>query len=239
MKTLKFKNSALLTFVASLVASTSLTFILVACGDDDSSATNKPDSGTSSSGGTDGAASSSGDAETPPPPAPTLGAQVDRMGRPAINTALNNTFNPDTTSQGTAKDGYNANKDPSAWVAAYKAEMAKNLAIYDSLDTFAQPGDRCGNQLLAADAGDNIGRYGALAGVLADDRLYLNTGSTTCEKYLAVETAQATDCGGRTLKYDVIKVTYGAISGADGFDDAIDRDSTKTDGMTFPYLASP
>ena len=29
---------------------------------------------------------------TPPPAAPTLGTQIDRLGRPAINTALNHAF---------------------------------------------------------------------------------------------------------------------------------------------------
>jgi len=237
---IKMKNSALVTFLAALAASTALTFVLVACGDDDSSATNKPDSGASSSGASSGASSSSGDAEVPNPPAPILGTQVDRMGRPAINTAANNPFNFDPTTRTAAKDGYNANKDPSTWVTQYKAEIARNLAIYDALDTSVTPGDGCGNNLLFASSGtDNITSYGALAGVLADDRLYLNTGSTTCEKYLAVETSAAGDCGGRTLKYDVINGTYGAVSGKSDLGDSIDRDSTKTDGPAFPYLVAP
>jgi hypothetical protein len=39
---------------------------------------------------------------------PALGAQVDRMGRPAINTAANNTFNTNAVAADAAKDAYNA-----------------------------------------------------------------------------------------------------------------------------------
>src|SRR5438045_6193332 len=53
--------------------------------------------------GPDGATDGGG-----PPAPPALGAQIDRMGRPAINTALNNTFNADAASKGKAKDAYNA-----------------------------------------------------------------------------------------------------------------------------------
>ena len=35
------------------------------------------------------------DADTSPPAPPALGAQIERMGRPAINTALNHTFDGD------------------------------------------------------------------------------------------------------------------------------------------------
>src|SRR5438132_579907 len=39
-----------------------------------------------------------------PPAAPALGAQIDRMGRPAINTALTDPFNNDKPSQDAHKD---------------------------------------------------------------------------------------------------------------------------------------
>jgi len=238
------KNHTLLSFTSALLVSASLTAVLIACGDDDVAVTNKPDSGASSSGGSSGASSgstsSSGDSSTKPNP-PALGAEVDRMGRPAINTATNNTFTESDTTAGTKKDAYNADKDKSAWVTNYRADIGASLAILDSID------GNCGNQLLAkADGGTNVDRYGTLAGVLADDRLWLNTAGTTATQYLAVELnataiAPNTDQGGRTLKYDVIETTYSAVAigAATGFDDGITRDTTKTDGTAFPFLAAP
>ena len=44
----------------------------------------------------------------------------------------------------------------------------------------------CGNQVLAGPA-PVAGRYKALADILADDQLYVNTASGTCNQYLAVE----------------------------------------------------
>lgn len=168
------------------------------------------------------------------PAPPTLKTQVDRMGRPAINTALNHVFDTDAGSQGVAKDAYNADKNQATWGTSYGPEFAKNLAIFDALDTV------CGNA-----AGYSISNsYSALAGLTADDRLYLKTdSSTSAAGYLAVELNKTgikanTDMGGRMLTYDVIDVTYGAVSGVlTGVPDGITADSTKTSGTTFPYLA--
>lgn len=178
--------------------------------------------------------------EIKPPPVPALGAMIDRMGRPAINTALNNTFAADATAAGTAKDNYNK-AAPTAW-ASYSTEMAKNLAILDSLDT------NCGNQLLAGPT-PIAGRYNTLAGVLADDRLYVNTASTTCGQYLAVEANAVNvvpnnDCGGRTLTYDVIDTSYSvlAVGGLSGVGDDIGADSDGANiqsNTAFPFLANP
>ena len=186
---------------------------------------------------TDGGSDAS-DGGNPAPP--TLKTQVDRMGRPAINTALNHVF--DTTSAaGTAKDTYNADKNLAGWTTAYAPEFAKNLAVFDALDSKTTPGDGCGNQIAYAKSNS----YSTLAGVVADDRLYLNTAGATCTTYLAVEAnvlgITNTDCGGRGLKYDVIDATYSAVSvGAfTGVTDGIAADTTKTGGTTFPYLAAP
>ena len=168
------------------------------------------------------------------PAPPTLKTQVDRIGRPAINTALNHVF--DTTSgAGTAKDTYNADKNLAGWTTAYAGEFAKNLGIFDALDTV------CGNQIAFAKANS----YSTLAGVTADDRLYLNTAGTMCTTYLAVEAnvlgITNNDCGGRALTYDVIDATYSAVAvGAfTGVTDGIAADTAKTGGTAFPYLAAP
>lgn len=193
--------------------------------------------GAAGGGGNGGTGGTGGSEQTPPP---KLGPQIDRMGRPAINTALNNAFSNNPEQKDAAKDDWNENSDSSKWAADYKAEIAGNLAILDSLDTV------CGNQLLA---GMNAvaGRYDALAGVLADDRLYINADGTACSIYLGVEAnflmvpGTATDCGGRTFLYDVIDASYtvlasGALDGSIG--DTIPV-SNAAGGETFPYLIAP
>lgn len=179
----------------------------------------------------------SGGATNPAPP--TAGAQIDRMGRPAINTAVNHTFDTDDAAKGAAKDEYNSNADPKSWTK-YTGEIEANLGILDALD------GTCGNQLFADKAKTDATRYATLAGVLADDRLWVNTDSTTCTTYLGVE-ANATkaipnmDCGGRKPSYEVMKLTYtiaavGMVSTA--VSDGTTPVAAKTSGATFPYLAA-
>ena len=183
------------------------------------------------------------DAGIPAPP--TLGAQIDRFGRPAINTALNHSFDSNAATAGTAKDTYNADTDASSWVASYASQFAGNLAILDSLDTTADGGVGCGNQPYAQlDAG--AARYHTLSGLLADDRMWVNTASTTCTQYLAVELNATnvlvnSDCGGRKLTYDVIQTTYSIAAGVglSGFGSGVGAVASKTNGASFPYLAAP
>lgn len=208
----------------TLLLSSSL--ILVACGDDDGNAQ------------ADAAANTDAMNNTPDamvtPQMPALGAtQYDRAGRPAISTALQATFDGNETSRNAAKDAYNADANPANWAAAYVGAAPAapgmgtpgsgfrgSLAIYDSLDTV------CGNQLAFTLQGGNT--YATLAGVLADDRLYVNseptidgTSGSGCNfGYLAVE-ANATgivgndDCGGRLLRNDVIDISYNVLATGD------------------------
>jgi hypothetical protein len=172
------------------------------------------------------------------PAPPPLGTQVDRMGRSAINTALTAPF-ADADARGAMQDDYNADADPSDWASAFAAEIAANLAIYDSLDTV------CGNQLLAGDTAV-AGRYDALAGVLADDRLYVNTDSGTCQTYLAVEAnflgITNDDCGGRTPLYDTVDVSYSVLATGllSGVGDGVDLDEDgNASASDFPYYDRP
>ncbi len=192
---------------------------------------------TATTGGSVGSTTASGtggSASNPVPP--KLGTQIDRFGRPAINTALNHTFDVDPA-KGMGKDVYNKDSDPTKW-AANGAEFSKNLAILDSLDTM------CGNQLLAGPM-PVAGRYAGLAGALSDDRVYMNMEAAACTTYLAVE-ANATgllvnmDCGGRKLDYDVIDISYSALAAGAfmGVGDGVAADAD-TKGAAFPYLAVP
>lgn len=172
------------------------------------------------------------------PAAPSLGEQIDRMGRPGVNTALSVPFDTDMARQDAKKDEYNATPQ-SQWVSKYKPVFAPVLAIYDSADT------QCGNQF-AAGMTATAGRYDALAGVLADDQLYVNTDSGTCMTYLGVE-ANATmiipnsDCGGRAPPYDVIKLTYGVLTTGMYNTMITDGVAPKSNfsASAFPFLAKP
>ncbi len=227
--------------------------VLIACGDSgntggaggttSSTTTGSTSSSTVASSNSSSSSKASSSTGMTNPTPPTLGAQIDRMGRPAINTATDETFlavngaqpTPSTDAlRGAAEDAYNADATPLNWTDNQKT-MKAQLAILDALDGV------CGNQAFAcgtttADLA-NPACYATLAGVLADDRLWMTTKATaTCTTYLGVET-QADDCGGRRPVDDVIKSTYSVVAGVT-FDDGI----TAPSGLhptTFPYLAAP
>lgn len=173
------------------------------------------------------------------PDAPSVGNQIDRTGRPAISTALMQTFNGDDAAKGVAKDAYNA-AGPSEW-SAFATDFQGSLAILDALD------GTCGNQLLADDANPD-GRYAALAGILADDQLYVLSDSGTCGTYLGLEAeivgaVNAGDggCGGRMPSDDIIDRSYSVLAAGilSGVDDTITGDADCQLSSTFPFLCAP
>jgi len=181
---------------------------------------------------------------------PALGMQIDRMGRPGVNTALTDPFGiAPGMSKDQVKDAYNAASDPATW-SQFSTEIARNLAVLDALNSTSTT-EGCGSQFAIGTAtdGGTANRYSALAGVLADDRLYLNTkvgdaGTLSCTQYLAVEGNATTlvpngDCGGRTPTYDVIDTTYSVLAAGTltGVSDGVPTDGKTT--STFPFLAAP
>lgn len=179
------------------------------------------------------------------PPPPSVGTvQIDRMGRAGVNTALTNPFYRESVASEALQheivvDDFNAASDPSQWVARFSSLIASNLAILDSLDRV------CGNQVLAGPA-PVPGRYTALANILADDQLYVNTASGTCNQYLAVEANAIgivnTDCGGRTPLENTIDITYSvvAVGALTGVTNGITGDADGTASLTvFPFLDRP
>jgi hypothetical protein len=225
---------------------------------DDSGGDSASPGNDSSSPGNDGAS----EATAPPPAPPALGTLIDRMGRPAINTALNSTFALSVTDAGPvtceapglcpAKDAYNRDGTPSDWNANWGMPFYLSLAVYDSLDNV------CGNQpgYNATLGGTTYPAYTALSGVLAQDALWVNTGSTTCNVYLGVELntlgVTNSDCGGRTLTENTIDVTYNILAGTETIGDAgapvLPIAGPATNGITapasapsatFPYFAAP
>ena len=175
----------------------------------------------------------------PIPPPPALGAQIDRMGRPLIGTALIGVFAP-TQDQAAMRDAYNRAPDPAAWATAtiatgvtIEAEMEKNLAVFDAFDI----GDMmisdavCGNALRYLTPPMPPGTsssYRVAAGVFSDDELYVDTARTSCPIYLALELELASagqtiephlTCGGRMPSHDVVDMTYSMLAaGHSGFD---------------------
>jgi hypothetical protein len=150
------------------------------------------------------------------PCAVTSTGQIDRNGRPGINTVL-----IDVLRDTGLKDQYNRADNPTTWAAQFQAEMQSNLAALDTLDGVT------GNAVLPP---------APLAGVLVDDRLIIDTRIATCDAYLAVELGVAGQCGGRTLRRDVIDDSLGAIVGP-GVRDNVAFDSVLLND--FPFLGEP
>ena len=238
---------------------------LVGCGDDDGTTDDMIDMSTATEdmGADDEDMGSGGDDMFVPGPMPrgmanppALGAQIDRAGRPGVTTALVGTFTEtDDTTRNTLKDDYNADGDPSGWVAAYSGTIRSQLAVLDGLD------GTCGNSL-AFDANpldDGSSAYDFLAAVLANDFLWVDSSRTACAgAYLGVELetlglvgATEGGCGGRMPAQDVIDATYSVLAGGlpllsagpgggpavtDGVPFA-DEDGTLSD--SFPFLGAP
>lgn len=148
--------------------------------------------------------------------------QIDREGRPAVNSAL---------IPSGSKDAYNAASDPTTWAAMFTDLIIASLEFTDGLD--GVPGN-----LLTGDAA-------TLASVLVDDRMLIDLSIPDCGPYLAIEAASlgGTDpefCGGRTLERDVVDDTLSAV--VSGFEIAVgdNVDSNDVPFLTeFPFLAPP
>jgi len=215
----------------SAVAVLSVGALIAACGGDDTTETASTTTTTTSAAGgaggattttTTSAAGGAGGMGPEYPAAPKLGVQIDRMGRPAINTVGSKTFNK--ALRDAAEDAYNADGNADGWAAKYTADIAGSLAVLDALD---KPDNAmasmagCGNQI-AAGGKQTAGAYDFLAGVLANDRLWVKlTAKGGCGLYLAVEAnaLMVTNdlCGGRIPTDDVIDESYSILSGAFDF----------------------
>ena len=130
--------------------------------------------------------------------------QLDRAARPLTGNALLGTLASDEVSD-QLKEDYNAATPATS--GRFVAEIQKDLGLYDAFD------GQCGNQLLADPKAAPSKRYLALATLLADDRLWVNSASTVCTQLMAVELASVagrkslkSDCGGRTPNYNAVNV---------------------------------
>jgi hypothetical protein len=164
------------------------------------------------------------------------GSVVDRMGRALTGNALIETFGDDAAAD-RRKEEYNR-APPAGW-AAFASDLARNLANYDGFD------GHCDDQWLAVQNAPAPTRYDALAQLLADDRLWVNSAATTCRQYLAVEFdfvgAVNGDCGGRTPAMDAMDVFRSLLVNGTtrGVADGVDRDDGVASESVFPFLAAP
>ena len=169
------------------------------------------------------------------------GKQIDRAARPLTGNALLGTLAAEETSN-RLKEDYNAATPRTS--ARFVPEIEKALALYDAFD------GKCGNQLLARNpaTAPGAGRYRALAELLADDRLWVDSESTICLQLFAVELAnlagrseRAVDCGGRTPLYDASNVYRSLLvdGSTTSVADGVDHDDERHSETEFPFLAAP
>lgn len=164
-----------------------------------------------------------------PDDAGKTGPPIDRIGRALTGNSLIETFGT-VDAANARKEQYNR-AEPGRW-QEFARDLAVNLANYDGFD------GKCGN---AWRIGPGADAYLPLARLLADDRLWVNTRSTVCTQYLAVELAadgQTSDCGGRTPLYDVDVFRSLLVTGqVTGVDDGVPRDDHDPSNSNFPFLA--
>ena len=174
------------------------------------------------------------------PPSPALGEQIERTARPLIKNALvGGPLEPGTESN-QRKEAYN--RVPRTGWAKFSSDIQKTLGLYDGFD------GRCGNQWLAGTKGIPAQRYERLAKVLADDRIWVNSKSSVCTQFLAVELtyfqtpgALSSDCGGRTPNYDASNIFRALLVNGTtiGADDGLNHDDKVHSTSDFPFLAEP
>lgn len=145
------------------------------------------------------------------------GTQIDRMGRPAINTVFipPNPFEAGSTSPGNPEDAFNATK-PKNDVATWTAEVVNTLLFLSSLD---------GSAYSTAEAN-------AIAGVLLPDILTIDTSSSA-----GFVTGPL---NGRQLADDVIDLELVVVTGGFPGTPAVASDCVANDSAfpgSFPYLA--
>jgi len=236
----------------ALAAAAALALALAACGDNKAGTT----------------APIHHDAEVPDtggfPPPPALGAQIDRMGRPAITTMLIGAFDPAGAARTAARNAYNQATDPTAWKSTtistnttIEREIEDNLAVFDAFDLGVTQiaNNGCGNTMrYKTPAGPTS--YETAADLFADDELHIDTTRPNCAVYLALEINYASaggsphmGCGGRTPTHDVIDVTYSVLAGGIKALDAINDFAPRLHGTiaahtdvkesNFPFLGAP
>lgn len=172
------------------------------------------------------------------------GRVLDRMGRPLTANALLGPLDP-AVEINARKEAWNQ-AAPAAW-SNFAPAIARTLALYDAFD------GQCGNQwrpsALESRAAQRTSakseaveeRYRALAQVLVDDRLWIDSRQTRCKQFLGVERGISGDCGGRAPTLDAVDVFRSLLmdGSLDGLPDGANRDDGKHSDAVFPFLGPP
>jgi hypothetical protein len=165
--------------------------------------------------------------------------RIDRMGRPLTGNGLLAHLGSDEEA-----DAYKLKYNEATPETAdeFVPVIARSLALYDGYD------GRCGNQLMIDASALPAQRYTPLAKLLADDRLWVNSASTTCTQLFGVELTALpggerwrNECGGRTLHYDAVNVYRSLLAGGnnDAVTDGVRADDQAHSDAVFPFLAAP
>ncbi|MFZ0286979.1 MAG: DUF4331 family protein [Terriglobales bacterium] len=174
------------------------------------------------------------------PPIPRLGEQIERTARPLIKNGLVGGPLARDKESDQRKEAYNR-VARNGW-AKFSSDIEKTLGFYDGFD------GKCGNQWLADTKAEASHRYDRLAKVLADDRVWVNSKSTVCTQFLAVELTEfqthgalSNDCGGRTPNYDASNIFRSLLVNGTmaGGIDGLDHDDKVHSTTDFPFLAAP
>ncbi len=166
---------------------------------------------------------------------PLLGERIDRMGRALTGNGLIGPLDEAATANA-RKEAYNR-AAPEAW-PSFVPDIARTLGLYDSFDGVA------GNQWRSDAEASPADRYRALAKLLADDRLWIDSRATRCAQYLSVELGHAKpgeDCGGRTPNYNADAVFRSLLirGTTTTVDDGLREDDARHSDAVFPFLAAP
>ena len=168
------------------------------------------------------------------------GKPIDREGLPfAKNTLLGSAPFASDDASNIRREAFNAARPSTS--ARFIPDFEKSLAFQDSLD------GKCGNQVLAAPE-ETPARYLPLAKLFAEDRLWVNSASTVCTQFFAVELSNltgdqslSTDCGGRSPTYDAPNVWRSLLIAGrtTGITDGLHHDEHPPSATVFPFLAPP
>jgi hypothetical protein len=159
------------------------------------------------------------------------GRRIDRAGRPMTANALLAPLEPDDVAD-RLKERWNAASPATG--ATFIADLEASLALYDGYD------GQCGNQPLADRDGPPGRRYRALATLLADDRLWIDSRTANCTRLFGVELpgTSGPECGGRTPRYDSANAFRSFLAGG-AIDDGVHGDALEHPATEFPFLAAP
>jgi len=187
----------------------------------------------------------------PENPMPTLGKQIDRVGRGQIKRLV---IHPFSANNQLEKLSYQRDGDTKNWVTKWSAAIVGTLAVYDAIS------GQCGDGL--------FGSYQNVANVIANDQIFVETGinktgkcvrspseifncslSTSqtypeCGLYPGVEIAHLTTteskgCGGLNQMQTFVDTSYNILTSNFSIKNGVTTDPDGAAQTMFPFLLPP